>query len=58
VGVSALAGRKGILSVERGWLDSSEINRVLYNPEEISPQKMEKILKKTGTYIRTVEEPQ
>ena len=56
MGVSALAGRKGILSVERGWLGSSEINRVLYDPEEISLEKMEKILKKTGTYIRTVEE--
>jgi len=58
VGLSALVGRKGILSVERGWLGSSEINRVLYDPEEISLQKMEKILKKTGTYIKTVEEPE
>jgi len=58
VGVSALAGRKGVLSVERGWLGSSEINRVHYDPEEISLPKMEKILKKTGTHIRTVEEPE
>jgi len=44
--------------VERGWLDSSEINRVIYDPEKISLQKIEKFLKKSGTYIRTAEEPE
>jgi len=44
--------------VEKGWLGSSEINKVLYDPEKISLQKIEKLLKKTGTYIRTVKEPE
>ena len=57
VGVHALAGRAGVLSVERGWRDSSEINRVVYDPEKIDLEHMEKLLKKSGTYIRTVEEP-
>ena len=57
VGVHALAGRAGVLSVERGWHGSSEINRVVYDPEKIDLEHMEKLLKKSGTYIRTVEEP-
>ena len=57
VGVHALAGRAGVLSVERGWRGSSEINRVVYDPEKIDLEHMEKLLKKSGTYIRTVEEP-
>ena len=57
VGVHALAGRAGVLSVERGWRGSSEINRVVYDPEKIDLEHMEKLLKKSRTYIRTVEEP-
>ena len=56
VGVHALEGRTGVLSVERGWRGSSEINRVVYDPEKINLEHMEKLLKKSGTYIRTVEE--
>jgi hypothetical protein len=57
VGVNALAGRSGVLSVERGWRGSSEINTVVYDPQKIGVEKMEKLLKKSGTYIRTVEDP-
>ena len=56
VGVHALEGRSGVFSVERGWRGSSEINRVVYDPEKINLEHMEKLLKKSGTYIRTVEE--
>ena len=58
VGVDALAGRSGVLSVERGWRGSSEINRVIYDPEKTDVQKIEKQLKRSGTYIKTVKEPQ
>jgi hypothetical protein len=44
------------LSVERGWRGSSEINRVVYDPEKIDLENIKKLLKKSGTYIRTVEE--
>ena len=58
VGVDALEGRSGVLSVERGWRGSSEINRVVYDPEITDVQKMEKLLKKSGTYIKTVADPE
>ena len=56
VGVHVLEGRAGVLSVERGWRGLSEINRVVYDPEKIDLEYMEKLLKKSGTYIRTMEE--
>ena len=45
-----------MLSVERGWRGSSEINTVVYDQRKIGVEKIEKLLKKSGTYIRTVEE--
>jgi len=42
--------------VERGWRGSSEINRVVYDPEKTDVQKMEKFLKKPRTYVKTVAE--
>jgi len=42
--------------VERGWLGSSEINRVVYDPEKTDLGKIEKLLKRSGTYIKTVKE--
>jgi hypothetical protein len=32
----------------------SEINRVVYNPMETNVNRIEEILKKSGTYIRTI----
>ena len=32
----------------------SEINRVIYNPMETNVNRIEGILKKSGTYIRTI----
>ena len=54
----ALEGRSGVLSVERGWRGASEINSVVYDPKKIDVEQMEKLLKRSGTYIRTVEEPE
>jgi hypothetical protein len=58
VGVDVLEGRSGVLSVEKGWRGSSEINRVMYDPKKTDVQKIEKLLKRSGTYISTVGEPQ
>ena len=58
MGVDVLEGRFGVLSVERGWRGFSEINRVTYDPGKTDVQKIEALLKRSGTYIRTVEEPQ
>ena len=57
VGVTALAGRSGVLSVEKGWQGRSEINRVVYDPEKITVEQLETLLKKSGTYVRTVDAP-
>jgi aspartate carbamoyltransferase regulatory subunit len=51
VGKSALAGLKGVIRVENGFLNRKEINRVWYNPEKITIEEMEAALKKAGTYI-------
>ena len=58
MGAYALEGRSGVLSVKRGWRGSSEINRVIFDPEKTDVGKMEKLLKKSGTYIRTVRDPE
>ena len=57
VGDSALKGVPGVISVEKGWLNFKEINRVVYDPNKISVQQMENRLKKSGTYLGTATEP-
>jgi hypothetical protein len=42
--------------VERGWLGSSEINTVVYDPEKIELEQIEKLLKRSGTYINTIKD--
>ena len=42
------------MSVEKGWQNSSEVNRVIFNPEKIDVNRLEVILRESGTYIRTV----
>jgi len=41
--------------VKRGWRGSNEINTVLYDPEKTTVEKMEELLKKSGTYIKTLQ---
>ena len=43
------------ISVEKGWHGSNEINRVFFDPEKIDVQQIEKLLKKSGTYLRTLQ---
>ena len=57
VGGSALDGLPGVISVEKGWLNSKEVNRIVYDPEKISVQQMENRLKKAETYLGTVTRP-
>lgn len=54
VGASALQGRNGIVSVGKGWLGSSEINKVVYNPDEVNVKRIEDWLRDSGTYRRTI----
>jgi hypothetical protein len=57
MGAAALEGRPGVVSVEKGWRGTSEVNRVVYNPEEVTVAQMESWLRKVGAYVRTVREP-
>ena len=56
VGAHALEGKTGILSVERGWSGSREVDRVVYNPKEVSITQIEAWLKASGTYVSTLEQ--
>lgn len=43
-----------MISVEKGWRVFSEIDRVTYDVEQTNKHQLEDLLKKAGTYIRTV----
>ena len=55
VGVSALSGKPGVLSVKRGWSGTKEVDRVVYNPGEVTLMQLEDWLKEADTYISTLE---
>ena len=57
MGKAALDGRPGVTRVEKGWRGWREINTVTYDPGRISLPEMEKILKESGTYRGTAEDP-
>lgn len=54
VGAAALAERPGVLRVERGWHGWNEVDRVLYDPRQVSVSQMEQWLKEAGTYEETI----
>lgn len=54
MGKAALEGLDGIKKVTNGWRDLAEINTVYYDPQKITVKEMEKILKKAGTYKKTI----
>lgn len=56
VGAHALDGKPGVLSVERGWSGSREVDRVVYNPKEVSIMQLEAWLKAADTYVSTLEQ--
>jgi hypothetical protein len=55
VGANALAGKPGVISVERGWSGAREIDRVVFNPREVSLRQIEAWLKEADTYVSTLE---
>ena len=55
VGVSALEGRPGVISVEPGWSGPREVDRVVFNPGQVSVFQLETWLKEAGTYLGTLE---
>lgn len=58
VGADALEGRPGVLAVERGWRGFREVDRVVYDPRQVTVEQMEGWLREAGTYVRTITEPE
>ena len=56
MGVAALEGQPGVLSVEKGWRRFKEVNRVVYDPAKITIEQMEQHLREAGTYRATIVE--
>ena len=44
----------GVKKVERGFKNSREINRVYYDPDLITIERMEEALKGAKTYLGTI----
>jgi hypothetical protein len=53
VGASTLQGQPGVISVQKGWLGGREVNRVIFDPKQVSVEGMEALLRRAGTYIGT-----
>jgi len=56
VRASALRGRPGILSIQKGWHNGQEVNRVVFDPQMVSVPSMEAWLKSAGTFIGSEKE--
>ena len=55
VGVDALSGKPGVFSVEPGWSGAREVDRVIFNPQQVSVNQLENWLKEANTYVSTLE---
>ena len=55
VGVHALSGKPGVLSVAPGWSGAREVDRVVFNPKQVSITQLENWLKEADTYVSTLE---
>lgn len=55
VGEHALRGQPGIISVTPGWSGPREVDRVVFDPEKITVEQMEELLRQAGTYRETAE---
>ena len=53
--MAALEGQPGVLHVTKGWRGFKEVNRVVYDPQQITLEHMQQKLKQAGTYRKTVE---
>lgn len=44
-----------MLAVEKGFHGFQEVNRVVYDPRQVTVPRMEEWLRGAGTYVQTVE---
>lgn len=54
VGVNALEGKPGVISVAPGWSGAREVDRVVFDPELVSVEQLEDWLKEADTYVSTI----
>lgn len=54
VGDNTLSGKPGVVSVEPGWSGAREVDRVIFDPQEVSVSQLENWLKEAGTYVSTL----
>jgi len=55
VGDDALSGKPGVISVDPGWSGAREVDRVVYNPKQVSITQLENWLKEADTYVSTLD---
>jgi copper chaperone CopZ len=55
VGKAALEGLHGVKKVENGFRGRREVNTVLFDPAEITVDKMVEALTRAGTYSGTAD---
>lgn len=54
VGDNALSGKPGVVSVEPGWSGAREVDRVIFDPQQVSISQLENWLKEADTYVSTL----
>jgi peptide methionine sulfoxide reductase MsrA len=54
VGASTLDNLPGVLQIERGWQGRQEVNRIVFDPRQISVEQMAEHLRRAGTYLGTL----
>jgi len=55
VGSDALSGKPGVISAVPGWSGTREVDRVVFNPQQVSITQLENWLKAADTYVSTLE---
>lgn len=56
VGAQALENRPGVISVKRGWRGVREVDRVVYDPQQVNRGQLENWLREADTYVETIAE--
>lgn len=56
VGARALENRPGVISVKRGWSGFREVDRVVYDPQQVNRGQLENWLREANTYVGTIAE--
>jgi len=56
VGAQALENRPGVISVKRGWRGFREVDRVVYDPQQVNRGQLENWLREADTYVETIAE--